>query len=110
MTVDQAKVLLEAIEGHRLEALFTLMLMLGLRPGEATGLSWSAVDLDQGVVHVRQSLKLHGGQLEVTKKLRTSRSRRSLDAPPRLVELLRKESEPSDRRAARSRPGVVEPR
>ncbi|MCP4967707.1 MAG: site-specific integrase [bacterium] len=89
LTVTQAKVLLSAIEGHRLEALFTLMLMLGLRPGEATGLSWANVDLDQGVVHVRQSLKLHSGHLEVTEKLKTSRSRRSLDAPPQLNDLLR---------------------
>lgn len=37
LTVDQAKALLAQIEGHRLEALFALMLMLGLRPGEATG-------------------------------------------------------------------------
>ena len=90
LTVDQAKVLLASIEGHCLEALLTLMLMLGLRPGEATGLSWVNVDLDDGVVHVRQSLKLHNGKLEVTEKLKTSRSRRSLDSLPQLVELLRR--------------------
>lgn len=89
LTIEQARVLLGAIEGHRLEPLFMLMLMLGLRPGEATGLAWGNVDLDGGVVHVRQSLKLHGGSLEVTEKLKTSRSRRSLDAPPQLVDLLR---------------------
>jgi len=90
LTVDQAKVLLAAIDGHRLEGLLMLMLMLGLRPGEATGLSWAHVDLDQGVVHVRQSLKLHNGHLEVTEKLKTSRSRRSLDVPTQLVDVLRK--------------------
>jgi integrase len=88
LTVDQAKALLRQIEGHRLEALFTLMLMLGLRPGEATGLSWAQVDFDQAVIHVRQSLKLHHGKLVVTDKLKTSRSRRSLDAPPQLMDLL----------------------
>ncbi len=66
LTIDQANVLLAAIGGHRMEALFTLMLMLGLRPGEATGLAWDNVDLDTGIVHVRQSLKIHDGQLVVT--------------------------------------------
>lgn len=33
-------------------------------------------------------VKLHGGHLEVTRQLKTSRSRRSLDAPPQLIELL----------------------
>ena len=88
LTVDQGKALLRQIEGHRLEALFTLMLMLGLRPGEATGLSWVHVDFDQAVIHVRQSLKIHNGELVVTDKLKTSRSRRSLDAPPQLMDLL----------------------
>jgi integrase len=53
--------------------------MLGLRPGEATGLAWPDVDFDAEVIHVRRSLKLHNGQLEVTERLKTSRSRRSLD-------------------------------
>lgn len=88
LTVEQARLLLRSIEGHRLEALFTLMLMLGLRPGEATGLIWPNVDFDQGVIHVRQSLKLHRGQLVLSDKLKTSRSRRSLDAPRKLLTAL----------------------
>jgi len=32
-------------------------LALGLRPGEALGLRWSDVDLDAGVLHVRQQLQ-----------------------------------------------------
>lgn len=88
LTVEQARHLLRSIEGHRLEALFTLMLMLGLRPGEATGLTWPNVDFDQGVIHIRQSLKQHRGQLVLSDKLKTSRSRRSLDAPDHLLTVL----------------------
>ena len=88
LTVDQAKSLLSAAHGHRLEALFVTMLMLGLRPGEALGLSWHDVDLDHGIVHVRRSLKLHHGVLTVTDVLKTSRSRRSLDAPPYVIDAL----------------------
>jgi integrase len=89
LTVDQAKTLIRAAEGDRLEALWLVMLMLGLRPGEATGLSWVDVDLKAGVVHVRRSLKLgNGGALYIDEQLKTTRSRRSLDAPPAVITAL----------------------
>jgi len=89
-TVEQARSLLEAAVADRLHALWLMMLMLGLRPGEATGVSWTDIDVDAGVVHVRRSLKwLAGGSHVVDERLKTSRSRRSLDAPPQLVKALR---------------------
>ncbi len=45
LTEDQANALLSAAIGHRLEGLFISGLMLGLRPGELTGLRWVDVDL-----------------------------------------------------------------
>lgn len=90
LTVEQAKALVRAADGDRLHALWLVMLMLGLRPGEATGLSWDDVDLKAGVVHVRRSLKFgEGGTLHVDEQLKTSKSRRSLDAPPALIVALK---------------------
>lgn len=43
---DQARTLLHTVAGHRLEALFTVALAIGLRPGEALGLRWEDVDLE----------------------------------------------------------------
>jgi integrase len=37
---QQARTFLEAINGNRLETLFTVALSLGLRRGEALGLRW----------------------------------------------------------------------
>lgn len=90
LTVEQARHLIDVTSTHRLEGLWHLMLMLGLRPGEATGLTWPDVDLDAGVVHVRHSLKLEHGALVLDERLKTSRSRRSLDAPDTLVASLRR--------------------
>lgn len=87
MTVEQARTLLAA--PHRLTALWAVMLYLGLRPGEATGLLWSDVDLERGVVHVRRSLKLERGRLVLDERLKTDRSRRSLDTPSQVVAALR---------------------
>ena len=44
-TPHEARRFLEAIAGHRLEALFSVALSLGLRQGEILGLRWSDVDL-----------------------------------------------------------------
>ena len=46
LTPEQARMLLEAVIGHRLEALISVGLGLGLRLGEALGLRWIDVDSD----------------------------------------------------------------
>lgn len=61
-TAEEASRFLAAIRGHRLEALFTVALALGLRQGEALGLSWDDVDLARSVLTVRAQLQWHDGQ------------------------------------------------
>ena len=90
LTVEQARILMGTAAAHRLHALLRIMLMLGLRPGEATGLTWYDIDLDAGIVHVRRSLKLERGNLVVTDALKTTRSRRSLATPPDVIDALRR--------------------
>jgi integrase len=58
----QARALFEAIEQDRLGPLFTLALMTGMRQGELLGLRWRDVDLEQGFLHVRQTLKSLPGE------------------------------------------------
>jgi integrase len=88
LTESQTRALLVACEEHRLHAAFVVMLGLGLRPGEATGLRWSDVDLDGRVLHVRQALKWHDG-VPVVGDPKTKRSRRSLAMPALVVDALR---------------------
>jgi hypothetical protein len=66
LTVEQANQFLESIAEHRHHTLWRLMLTTGLRPGEATGLTWSDIDFDEGRNQVRRSLKLAHGQLRLT--------------------------------------------
>ena len=87
MTVEEAKAVLSAAEGDRLEALYLCGLMLGLRPGELLGLTWADVDLDAGVVHVRRSLKRERAGMRLGDP-KTPKSRRSLDLPPKVAEAL----------------------
>lgn len=87
LTPEQAKLLLATLAGHPHEALFVLMLSTCMRRGEALGLRWDDLDTDRGVVHIRRALKREGGVL-VTSEPKTSRSRRAVNLPTQLLELL----------------------
>jgi integrase len=90
LTFEEARRLLDAAAGDRLGAMWVTGLLLGLRPGELTGLCWEDVDLDAGVLHVRRALRrLPDGTLAFG-PLKTARSRRSLDMPAPVVEALRR--------------------
>ena len=57
LTVDQARTFLRSIEGDRHYALFATTLVLGLRLGEALGLTWGDIDLERGELTVRRALQ-----------------------------------------------------
>jgi integrase len=80
LSPEEAHSFLEAIQGDRLEALYTVALALGLRPGEALGLRWQDVDLEAAILRVQVSLQRIDGKL-VVDELKTRRSRRSLALP-----------------------------
>jgi len=86
---EQALLFLEALRGHRLEALYAVALALGLRKGEALGLGWRDVDLDAGLVHIRRSLSDAAGGLHLD-DVKTRKSRRTLPLPAFLVPILRR--------------------
>lgn len=48
---------LQAIRGHRYEALYLTALFTGLRRGELCGLTWDCVDLDMGRIVVKKQLQ-----------------------------------------------------
>ena len=56
LTQDQARSLLAAASGGRLEALYTVALHCGLRQGELLGLKWEDADLITGTLSVRRTL------------------------------------------------------
>lgn len=47
LTLDEARVLAEALLGHRLEALYAIAMTLGLRQSEVLGLRWGDVEAAQ---------------------------------------------------------------
>lgn len=85
---EQARALLTAAREHRLEALLTVAVSLGLRQGEALGLPWSAVDLEAGTLSVRQSLQRVKRTWQFVEP-KSERSRRTVALPGVAVSALR---------------------
>jgi integrase len=87
-TRTEALQFLEAAEKHRLYALWAVALAMGLRRGEALGLAWSDVDLEQGRLTIRQALHRVDGQLRLD-QVKTEASVAVLPIPAPLVTILR---------------------
>lgn len=85
---EQAKAILRAFEGDRLETLVTVALTFGLRRGELMGLRWSDVDLDTGVMHVRYQVQRQGKDWKFILP-KSKEGRRALPMPAFLIEALR---------------------
>lgn len=92
LTPDEARTLLRAAQGHEYEALVYVLLSLGLRKGEALGLSWSDVDLDgtPPKLTVRRALKKDARDRTYLDTPKTARSRRTIHLPSTLVDVLRR--------------------
>ncbi|WP_280500622.1 tyrosine-type recombinase/integrase [Nocardia farcinica] len=81
-TPVEAQRFLTAAENHPLGALWALALALGLRRGEALGLSWHDLNLTAGRITIRKSLQRSRGTLKLTDvKTRRSRSTLPLSSP-----------------------------
>lgn len=87
LTPEQAKELLAAAKGHRLEALFSVALAIGLRIGEATGLRWRDIDLREGTITVNHQLQRIKGELTLTQP-KTSKGVRTVILPRFATEAL----------------------
>lgn len=90
MSREEATAFLEAAREDRYYPLWAVLLTGGLRPGEAFGLKWGDVDLEEGRIHIRRALTRRG--FEDSWRLvepKTARARRVVVLPPVTVEALR---------------------
>jgi len=73
----EARKLLDAAQGDRLEALYVLAVTTGMRQGELLALKWQDVDLGNATVSVRRTLTRSGGRYTLGEP-KTKKSRRSI--------------------------------
>jgi integrase len=76
LTQEQSRQLLRHVAGDRLEALWWLGVNLGLRIGEALGLTWDAVDLDKRLIVIK-------AQTQRVKDFSTGKTRLTTGQPPK---------------------------
>jgi integrase len=58
----EARKLLDAARGDRIEALYVLAVTTGMRQGELLALKWQDIDLDNATLSVRRTLTRSGGR------------------------------------------------
>ena len=87
-TPNQVRTLLSALQGHRLEALYSVAVAMGLRQGEALGLRWEDIDFAAGTLRVRYALQRIEGKFELVEP-KTTKSRRTLYLPAMTLGALR---------------------
>lgn len=84
-TSEQAGRFLKAAIGHRLEALFTVGLAIGMRSGECSALKWEDVDLRIGVLTVKHTLQRLKGKGLALMPPKSQKSRRTIQLPASCV-------------------------
>lgn len=89
-TTDEARIFLETAtdRDYTLSVAFVLILVLGLRKGEALGLRWSDVNLDAGELTVEMQIQRVGGKL-LLRETKTEASDATLPLPDICIAALR---------------------
>ena len=91
LSSDTLAKLLDALEGHRHENMWTLMLGAGLRFGEAAGLTWEDIDFEAATVTVRHTLSRVRGGPPIMAEPKTPKSKRALPIPAFALSALREQ-------------------
>jgi integrase len=90
LAARDARSILDAMSGDRLEPLVTVTLLTGLRQGEVLGLRWQDIDLEAGSLTVRHALQRMDRRVELVEP-KTGRSRRTLALAPTALAALREQ-------------------
>ncbi len=88
LTIEQAYTLLRQIKNHRMEALFTLAMVTGMRCGELLALRWQDIDLANCSLQVKRTVNYMKGYGHVESEPKTVKSRRQIRLPLFVVEVL----------------------
>jgi len=92
LSLEEVRRLLKTYEGTYMGARLHIALVCGLRQGEALGLRWEDVDLENGLLHVRVQIQSVAGTKSFA-TLKTQRSRRSIALTQETIRALHKQLE-----------------
>jgi integrase len=89
LSEQEVKLLLDAVKDSYLYMPVFLAIYTGMRMGEILGLTWQDVDLNRGVIQVKQNLYQRTPGEPLFKRPKTPGSRRTIDISPIVVKTLR---------------------
>ena len=92
LSLEEVRRLLKTYEGTYMGARLHIALVCGLRQGEALGLRWEDVDLENGLLHVRVQIQTISGSKSFT-TLKTQRSRRTIALTQETIRALGRQKE-----------------
>jgi integrase len=78
---EEAKAFVTGIHGDDWEALYLLVLMTGLRQGEALGLRWQDIDFESKEIHIRNQLQRPDRKFQLVPP-KTEKSKDKIPLPP----------------------------
>lgn len=86
---EEVRMLLDYLQAHRLFPLFATEVTTGLRISELTGLRWSDIDLEAGIIYVRGQVHWLQGKPTWIPSAKTKAGQREIHISSELVEILR---------------------
>lgn len=90
LSAEDARAILQAAKGRPDEARWVTALLLGLRPGEALGLTWECVDLENKTLTIKQQLQtLPKIGVTLQSATKTEAGARIIPIPEFLVEIFK---------------------
>ncbi len=89
LSIEQARVLVRHVRGHRLEVLLTMAVVTGMRRGELLALRWSDIDFDRRRLLVLRSVDYIAGYGYVEGKPKTTAGKRLISLPAFLLDMLK---------------------
>ncbi len=90
LSMEQAKMLLDAAKVDSLEALWVLALTTGMRRGELLALKWQDINFGQGMLQVRRIFTRAPGRKFIESEPKTEKSRRNIMLASIIVETLKR--------------------
>lgn len=98
LTADEAKRFLKAAELSTHKALFTLLLITGMRPSEAFGLKWQDISFEAKTISIRRKIDRNPDSLSEWSfgKLKNDQSRRMIPIPQEVIDDLLELKETQD--------------
>lgn len=78
LTIEQIREMLIKFQDDEMFVPVYLSVVLGVRRGEALGLQWSNIDLDNKVIKIRNNYIMNNGKPELSEKTKTDSSTRNI--------------------------------